>query len=314
MIRASSGTASVLGMRKTRNQVAPTTAYLMLGERCQRDCAFCAQARGSKARADTLSRVTWPECDEDEAIEGIKRAFVAGEIERCCLQVTVHRDHLKHTMGIATAIGDAVPTCASVIATDVEQVEELLGAGLERVGLSLDAASEEVYRRVKGGDWSRMLNLIEEAANRLPGHISTHLIVGLGETEREMTQMIQQMHDWGVTVGLFAFTSIKGTAMEDRSPPAIGTYRRIQIAHHLIKHRLSSVEGLTFSSEGQIINFGLNRGGLEAALADGRAFQTSGCPGCNRPYYNERPGGTIYNYPRPLTPDEAKRAIGEAFP
>ena len=38
---------------------------------------------------------------------------------------------------------------------------------------------------------------------------------------------------------------------------------------------------------------------------NGQAFQTSGCPGCNRPYYNERPGRTMFNYPRPLTPEES---------
>ena len=42
-------------------------------------------------------------------------------------------------------------------------------------------------------------------------------------------------------------------------------------------------------------------------------FETSGCPGCNRPYYNERPGGMLYNYPRPLTAAEAAREIEFLF-
>ena len=125
--------------------------------------------------------------------------------------------------------------------------------------------------------------------------------------------MMQRMQDWGVTVGLFAFTPIRGTTMGDRLPPPIGSYRRAQIAHYLIKNHLSSVERFGFSAEGRITDFGLEREELLRILADGRAFQTSGCPGCNRPYYNERPGGTMYNYPRPLTPDEAKEAIREAF-
>jgi biotin synthase-related radical SAM superfamily protein len=43
-------------------------------------------------------------------------------------------------------------------------------------------------------------------------------------------------------------------------------------------------------------------------LADGRAFETSGCVACNRPYYNERPGQVPYNYPRPLTAGEQAAA------
>jgi biotin synthase-related radical SAM superfamily protein len=44
---------------------------------------------------------------------------------------------------------------------------------------------------------------------------------------------------------------------------------------------------------------------------EGEAFETSGCADCNRPYYNEQPGGPLYNYPRPLTSEETQRAIQE---
>jgi biotin synthase-related radical SAM superfamily protein len=50
---------------------------------------------------------------------------------------------------------------------------------------------------------------------------------------------------------------------------------------------------------------------LHEILADGVAFQTSGCPDCNRPFYNERPGGPMYNYPEPLTSQQIKAAIEE---
>ena len=43
----------------------------------------------------------------------------------------------------------------------------------------------------------------------------------------------------------------------------------------------------------------------------GDPFQTSGCPDCNRPFYNEQPSGPFYNYPRPLTATETARAIEE---
>ena len=46
-------------------------------------------------------------------------------------------------------------------------------------------------------------------------------------------------------------------------------------------------------------------------LADGDAFRTPGCPDCNRPFYNEHPGGPMYNYPRPLTLAETCQAISE---
>ena len=137
--------------------------------------------------------------------------------------------------------------------------------------------------------------------------MAVHLIVGLGETEREMTEMIQRMHDLGVIVGLFAFTPVRGTAMQDQPPPPLDTYRRMQVARHLISHDLAAFRDFSFSAERQLVSFG--QPDLAKILADGLAFQTSGCPDCNRPFYNERPGGLLYNYPRPLTPEEASRAV-----
>jgi biotin synthase-related radical SAM superfamily protein len=85
------------------------------------------------------------------------------------------------------------------------------------------------------------------------------------------------------------------------------------VAHHLIIRNLATVEDFAFSPQGRIISFGLSEAELSAFLRDGKAFETSGCPGCNRPYYNESPRGPLYNYPRPLTPDETQSAIEEAL-
>jgi biotin synthase len=192
-------------------------------------------------------------------------------------------------------------------------VEELLDAGVERVGLSLDAANGEAYRRVKGGDLHAALAFIEEAARRFPRRITTHLMVGLGETEEEMVRMIALLLRWGVTPSLFAFTPIRGTAMQDESPPSLKSYRRLQVARYLLVQGVCSVEDLSFSEQGRIVSFGLASSELEEVLAGGEAFQTSGCPGCNRPYYNEPPRGPLYNYPRPLTGTEVSDALSAAL-
>ncbi len=312
-VGVSLGTAGLLRLRKLHSQVEPTTAYLLVGGRCERNCAFCAQARESRARADALSRITWPSFDPEETAEAIVGAYRSGKLARCCMQVTFEPTSFDRVLEMAHLLAPRVPLSASIVATDLGQVDRLLRAGLDRVGLSVDAASPTLYRRIKGGDWAECLALIREASRLFPGCISTHLIVGLGETEKEMVSLIQKMHAWGVTIGLFAFTPIAGTAMEDYPPPPIGTYRRVQIAYYLIKRGLASVDQFAFSSEGRIIGFGFSQVAVEELVASGDAFCTSGCPGCNRPYYNERPGGVIYNFPRPLTPREAEQAVKEAW-
>jgi biotin synthase len=259
-----------------------------------------------------LSRVNWPSWDQGEILDAVEMAYTDGRIQRCCLQVTVSPRALDGVKEIAARLGRRLPVSASVVANP-DQVEELLDAGVERVGQSLDAANEEVYRRVKGGDLHAALVIIEEAARRFPSRITTHLMAGLGETEEETVRMMALLLSWGVTPSLFAFTPIRGTAMQDESPPSLESYRRLQVARYLLVRGVCSVDDLSFSEQGGIVDFGLPRSELEEALADGEAFQTSGCPGCNRPYYNEPPRGPLYNYPRPLTGTEVSDALNAAL-
>jgi biotin synthase-related radical SAM superfamily protein len=334
-INVSIGTAAVLGLADVKMDTAPTTAYLMLGGRCHMACAFCAQARTSRVLSQTkgsarainlsttlrrgsgqgsgqrLSRITWPPFEEREVLGCLGEAAARGDFRRVCLQVTAGQDYFRRTFELVEAVRKVcdLPVDAAILPHNMDQMEALLGVGVEHIGFGLDAACERVFRQVKRSDWGRSMKLVEEAARRFPGHVAVHLIVGLGETEREMTEMIQRMHDLGVIVGLFAFTPVRGTAMQDQPPPPLDTYRRMQVTRHLISHDLTTFADFSFSVEGRLVSFG--RPDLVEILADGVAFQTSGCPDCNRPFYNERPGGPLYNYPRLLTPAEALRAITE---
>jgi biotin synthase len=308
-VKVSIGTAAVLGLARVPVAVAPTTAYLMLGGRCQMSCAFCAQARDSQAAGDTLSRVTWPEFElRDAVLPRLAEAAAAGTIRRACLQVTVAGGVFEQALETVRAVRQvcAVPVDVAILPHGVEQVRQLVAAGADHIGFGLDAACERVFRQVKGGSWARGLALIGQAAHELPGRAAVHLIVGLGETEREMVQRVQWAHDLRVTVGLFAFTPLRGTRLADRPAPPLDVYRRMQAARWLIVHDLLRAEGVAFDALDRVAD--LPTAGLPAA---GTPFETSGCPDCNRPFYNEQPGGVMYNYPRPLTAEEAQHAIRE---
>ncbi len=313
-INVSAGTAYSLGLWHGSCAVAPTTAYLMLGGRCRQDCAFCTQARSSTATAEKLSRVSWPLYDIDETFALLASTYDKGKVYRACFQVTVHREYFTRTLETVERLHrlTPIPISVSVSVRNVSQVGRLLDAGAARVGLALDAATRDIYQICKSANaqasnFDKTLNLIENAAREYAGHISTHLIVGLGETEEEMARRIQQMYDWNITVGLFAFTPVRGTRLQHEPPPPLAQYRRVQAAHYLIKHRYARVDDFTFNA-GQIANYGLPREKVTQILANGHAFETSGCEWCNRPYYNERPGGDMYNYPRPLSAEETRAA------
>lgn len=320
-IRVSTGTAAVLGLLAARLDDAPTTAYLLTGGRCGASCAFCPQARTSASPDDLLSRVSWPEFETGRVLGALAR-HPAG-LGRVCIQVTrtaEAREALRRLIPALEAVrrggpspGGSRPFAISIShhPASVAEVEEVLALGADRIGIALDAASPEVHAKTRSGSWEATMSLLEEAARLFPGRISTHLIVGLGETEEDLAGVMQRLTDHGITIGLFAFTPVRGTAMEHVPQPQVDAYRRVQLARYIIALGLGNAAEFTFAG-GLIAGFGMDRAKLLEIALSGAPFQTSGCPGCNRPYYNERPGGTMYNYPRPLTRDEAERAISEA--
>lgn len=314
MIRVSAGTAYVLGLSRGRLAASPTTAYLLLGQRCVRNCLFCPQARGASGRPDLLARVTWPEVDEQKLLGSLARACASGLFRRVCVQLVRSRESLEEARRLVVALKETVATPVSVSCHPASsgEIAEVASWGASVVTVPLDAASPEAYARIKGGLFSRALELVEQAARVLPGRVGTHLVVGLGETEEDIIRLAQWLTDRGVTVGLFAFTPVPGTGLAGRLQPEMQSYRCVQAAAYLVAKRLRRAESFSFRG-GKIVSFDLDPSALATSLAGGEAFRTSGCPNCNRPFYNERPGGTMYNYPRPLDDAEFREALGHVL-
>ena len=308
MIRCSIGTAKVLGLKKVKVDALPTTAYLMVGERCHFNCAFCAQARESSARADLLSRISWPKFQGESFLQGLVHPDVQTVLQRICFQVVQDKAALEETKEWVKSVKRKtnLPICVSAGPRTLEEVKELLDLGVEHVSIALDAATPEIYNQSKDGSWAERLELLSASAEKFPDRMTTHLIVGLGESEEEMVRCLQAMVDKGITVALFAFTPIKGTRMEGLKQPNMSHYRRIQVAHDVIRTRLARADDFKYK-DGQLTDFGISLDKLQEKRG-GEPFQTSGCTGCNRPYYNETPGEELYNYPKCLTSEEVENA------
>jgi len=316
-LRISAGTAAALGFSRARPDDAATTAYIMVGEGCAFACQFCPQARGATSDPGMLSRVLWPECDLEPLVAGVAAAHQDGRLRRACVQVVHGRGAWPATAAIVAAIARRcrIPVSVSTVPAGTRRVTQPFAWGAERVGLPLDAATAALHLAVKGRPLGPAAACLGRAAREFPGRVSTHLIVGLGETEAEAVGFVQRWHDAGVTVALFAFTPVGGTPLAGRRPPALDSYRRVQAAAHLVRSGVARAEGMRFAERpaGRLMDFGIEAARARAALADGAAFQTPGCLGCNRPYYNERPGDIPYNYPRPLTAAEAAREAERAL-
>lgn len=308
-----------MGLVRGRAAVPPRTAYLLTYHegRCYSNCAFCPQARGASSKTDRLSRVLWPAFHRDEVLSRIGAMGGGGPIERVCLQVINYGGSFEDALALISHIrrSSNLPISVSCQPLDGGRLRELREAGAERVGIPMDAANEEVFERVKGRlaggpyRWEEHLRALRSAVSIFgEGMVTTHLIVGLGERDADLCGLMQDLKDAGVLTALFAFTPVKGTALEGSAPPSLARYRRIQLARYLIAKGLVRFEEMEFDGRGRISGFGLPERGILGSIGSGEPFETSGCPGCNRPFYTERVDGPLYNFPRPLRGDEVEEA------
>jgi biotin synthase-related radical SAM superfamily protein len=314
-IRVSVGTAMVLGLLDGKLDVEPTTAYLMTYRvgKCTANCGFCAQARDSKSSTDLLSRVVWPSLPTPNVLSALTEKAKDGKIKRVCIQALNYANVFGHIEAIVKEIKkrSAIAVSVSCQPLNIRDIERLKKSGVDRLGIALDAATEALFIEVKGSGvgslytWENQFKQLNEAIGVFgKGNVSTHVIFGLGETEKEAVEVIQRCFDLGVLPALFAFTPVRGTSLEAKSPPKLEDYRRVQLARYLIVQSKSRSDDIQFDCEGKICSFGVANDMLEQIIESGLPFNTSGCPDCNRPFYNEKPSGPIYNYPKHPSQEE----------
>lgn len=318
-LRVSIGTAAVLGLDECRLDVKPTTAYLMTYTegRCIANCAFCPQARESSSKKSMLSRVLWPVFHSEEVLQALGQK-AEGDLFRVCIQAINYPGFYHDVLSLLNGFRDATELPVSLDSPPLDRVEMewLREAGLDRISIPLDAATPELFDHVKGKFtrgpyiWENHFKALSTAVEIFgKGKVMSNLIIGLGEKEREAVELIQQLRDMSIPTVLYAFTPIHGTTLASKPQPPLTSYRRVQLARYLITHRLTHMKEIEFDDKGKIKGFGSDTGAIRIALRKGDAFRTSGCPGCNRPFYNERPSGPIYNYPTELTMEEAEKEV-----
>jgi biotin synthase-related radical SAM superfamily protein len=312
-IRVSIGSASVLGLYDTiRFKDPPTTCYIMTYKQghCDANCGFCPQARESVGSTEKLSRVNWPEFSFKDFLTRLSYLVPNKRFKRICIQTLNYSNNFHELLEIISEITRITDIPISVASPPItkENMRELKNLGIDRIGIALDASTQEIFNNVKGKNangpysWEKHFASLEDALNVFnDGKVTTHLIVGLGETSKEILELIQKLNDLKIHIGLFAFTPIKGTKLENLDIPELLYFRKMQLGLYLIIKQNKRLKDFTFNSKGDIVKYNINKKELWDIIDTSNVMLTSGCPGCNRPYYTSRPSGPIYNYPRELT-------------
>jgi biotin synthase-related radical SAM superfamily protein len=311
-VRLSYGSAVELGLIRGILEARPTTAYLFLKDKgCRGMCGFCPQSFGSEE--ERISRVDWPEFALSEVQEGL-----SGDrgLQRICIQCT---DEPLVKEGVPKLVrelkrSNGVPISVSTSPITLEQMERIKEAGADTLTIPLDCANKKLFPLVKGRLWSDHWRALRDALEIFGrGKVGTHIIVGLGETERDAVVLIDRLWRMGVVPSLFAFTPIRGTPFEGRCAPLLSLYRRVQLARHLIVESGATFKDIRFDRDSRIREFCVPASMLEEALENGIAFMTRGCPGCNRPYFNEKVSGPIFNYANRPKKEDLAMIKGDIF-
>jgi len=300
-IRVSYGTAIVLGLIEARQDVAPTTAYLLYDNGCIGQCSFCSRANGNQ-KSQKLSRVIWPEYEFETVLERLTAE--SKPFRRICLQTGFNPENTETIKNLAQhLINSGISTSMTLSPSQTDLAQEMLAMGLDHVGIGLDAAAEESYREHKRKDWRHDWPALQKLLRLAGDRIEVHLIFGLGDSEETFAGRIHEIVAAGGKVSLFALTPVNGG-----SAPDLGAYRRMQAFRFLCENQKTDLAGCSFV-DGRLTGFGMTSEALKEALSNGDAFRTSGCGDCNRPYYNERPGQIFFNYPRALSASEFSQAV-----
>ncbi len=319
-VRLSTAAAVTLGFQRGkfyRNAKLGCINLLMeYDQGCRANCLYCGQASGvaEGPECKSLIRVAWPSYPLREVIAATRRAAERDPfIQRVCVSALTTPEAPKDLVQIIQAVREGTGLRVSTLITPTvftsADMARIRAAGAENITVAVDAATHELFDALRGSGaggahlWARYMDGIADAVAVMGNGaraVGVHLIIGLGESEKEAARFIQACYDCGARVHLFSFYPEKKAALQRRSQPPLSQYRRIQLARHLIDSGLSRYEQMRFEN-GRLADFGLPWGEVLAVLRQGTPFMTTGCTGCNRPYANETPTqaleGKLRNYP-----------------
>lgn len=289
---------------------------------CRANCAFCGLARANRPqqgdpRYEKFIRVAWKSYPLDEVLA--RCAAAPPWVERICVSMITHPQAKADTLEVCrrarAATGLPVSLLIAPTLLDEDDLRRMQQAGADRVGVAIDAATPELFEKLRGRSvggphrWQHYWRIFEQALKVFgPGMVGVHLIHGLGETEQELVLAMDRAKGLGGGTHLFCFFPERFSALAQRPQPPASGYRRAQMARWLIDQGLARAAGMAFDQQGRVLDFGVAPEVLRQALASGRPFMTSGCPGasgevaCNRPFGNEKPGPDLRNYPFALEP------------
>jgi biotin synthase len=168
---------------------------------CSASCSYCGLAHNRQVDSSkTFIRVKWPTYAMTEIIDRVKNR--PHPFKRVCVSMITHGHALADTCTIIKQVREetGLPVSALIAPTVMKgktDMEALKEAGAERIGVAIDAVTEELFEKHRGHGvggphrWQRFWESVSEAVEVFGKYnVGVHLIVGLGETEEQMLDVM----------------------------------------------------------------------------------------------------------------------------
>ena len=325
-VQLSTAAAVTLGIMSARMHRCECTRCLNLlltyPEGCRANCAYCGLARHREAERDyadrNFIRVDWPAVPVEQIVDIVARDAANSPFHRMCISMITHPRSDADTVQVLrawTARIDPQTIPVSILSNPTtmsrEDVVRLKELGADIFTVALDAATPAIFDRTRGKGvqsphkWEKYWEILLIAREIFGAQkFGAHIIIGMGETEREALELVQCLVDLGGHSHLFCFFPEKGSLMDHLPATPRDQWRRVQLARYLMDYAGVRFEQMRFDEAGRITDFGLPRAQLDAVIDAGIAFRTSGCPGkfredisaCDRPY-GDSPPSDIASFP-----------------
>ena len=325
-VQLSTAAAITLGIMGGRMHRCDCTRCLNLlltyPEGCRANCAYCGLARHREADRDyadrNFIRVDWPAVPMGQIVDIVAEDPENSPFHRMCISMITHPRSESDTYDVlqqwtSKIDPDAIPISilsnpTTMTRDDVQKTKDL---GADIFTVALDAATPEVFDRTRGKGvqsphkWSKYWEILEDARDIFgPEKFGAHIIVGMGETEYEVLNLVQSLADMGGHSHMFCFFPEQGSLMDHLPATPRDQWRRVQLARYLIDYRGVRVDHMKFDEQGRVSDYGITPNELSEVIDAGIAFRTSGCPGkfqedisaCDRPY-GDSPPSNIASYP-----------------
>ncbi|MFQ5836262.1 MAG: radical SAM protein, partial [Candidatus Bathyarchaeia archaeon] len=178
---------------------------LTYDEGCIGRCAYCGLSRSRETsepwREHSFIRVNWPTVSLDEVLSRMD-SEVCLHVERACVSMVTNWRARKDLITIIERLHEKIASISALITPtiiDKEWLHELKKTGTDMVGIAIDAATPELFEKLRGREvrgphkWEKYWKTMEEAVEVFGrNNVGVHLIVGMGESEKEMVEVIHR--------------------------------------------------------------------------------------------------------------------------